>query len=47
MKQIQATPPLCRKDSYKVIEQVNKIPTREAMERNKFLRSVLESVRKT
>ena len=46
MKPIQATPELSGEDAQRVIEQVNKIPTGEAIKKNKKLLNVLHQIRK-
>lgn len=46
IKPIQATPALSGEDAAKLLKQVNMAPTKEAMKKNKMLRSVLENVRK-
>lgn len=46
MKPIQATPELSGEDAQRVIEQVNKIPTEEAIKKNKKLLNVLHQIRK-
>lgn len=46
IKPILATPELRGKDAEKVLRQVNTPPTKEAMEKNNMLHSVLTNIRK-
>jgi len=46
MKPIQATPELSGKDAVKLMEQANTNPTKQAMQKNNMLRSVLSDIQK-
>lgn len=46
VKPIQATPVLSGRDAEKIIAQVNKAPSEEAMKKNCMLRDILMDIRK-
>ena len=46
IKPIQATPELEGKDALKLLKQINIVPTKESIRKNKLLQSVLMDIRK-
>lgn len=46
IKPIQATPEVTGKDAVGLLKQVNAVPTKKAMDKNKTLRSILVKVTK-
>lgn len=46
IKPIQATPELSDKDAVNLLQQANLNPTKNAMEKNNMLRSILTGIRK-
>ena len=46
MKPIQATPDLSGEDAEKLIRDVNRKPTKEAMDRHQKMREILRKIRK-
>lgn len=46
MKPIQATPELSGEDAERLIRDVNRKPTKEAMERNRKMQEILKRIKK-
>lgn len=46
MKPIQGTPELSGEDAERLIKDVNRKPTKEALERNKMMQSILRQIKR-
>ena len=46
MKPIQATPELCGEDAVRLIQDVNRKPTKEALDRHRKMQNILKRIKK-